>query len=197
MIWILTEDPSHTKNKPLLDEEDKAYREFLKSLDEIRLQDLGDIKVIKEPKTVEENDVRSMAGSYMSNQSLRFRSSGNSSDLWKSRNLKNLFSLAFVIGVAYLLYGNSLLINQKMGFDKPVMNGVLLGVSEILGNVIIYFIANEWGRKKVNLVTNCSLVICSFIIFAIGFLNMHSEEVGFGIPDFSKAMIFTGTIFTS
>ena len=109
--------------------------------------------------------------------------------------MKNLFSLCFVVGVAYLLYGNSLLINQKMGFKRPVMNGILLGVSEILGNVFIYFIANEWGRKRVNLVTNSSLVVISFTIFAIGFLSNHPSEMGFAIPDFTKAMIFTGNIF--
>ena len=111
--------------------------------------------------------------------------------------MKNLISLAFVIGVAYLLYGNTLLINQKMGFQKPVMNGVLLGVSEILGNVVIYFIANEWGRKKVNFVTNFSLAIFSFIIFGIGFLSNNPGEMGFWIPEFSKAMVFTGNIFPS
>ena len=163
-------------------------------MDKIRLQDLGAIKVSSEQRIVEDNDVYSMAGSYKSNNSQRLTSSGNMSDMWKSHNMKNLLSLSFVVGIAYLLYGNSLLINQKMGFKKPVMNGILLGVSEILGNVFIYFIANEWGRKKVNLVTNCSLVLISFTIFAVGFLGNHPSEVGFGIPDFTKAMIYTGEI---
>lgn len=97
-------------------------------------------------------------------------------DIFKKPNFKILVNLTIVMIVIFNLYGITLLINQEMGFDNPYMNGMLLGVSEITGNVLCFLLVDKLGRRTVNKMTNISLVLFSLIILAASLMLPKAKE---------------------
>lgn len=82
-----------------------------------------------------------------------------------------LFCVLFVAGNIFMGYALSLLIPQRLGLQSIYLNGVLLGVAEIIGNLIIAPIANKVHRRSLNFNCAAGEVILCFVLLLLEFTD--------------------------
>ena len=89
-----------------------------------------------------------------------------------------LFLLTVVMGNLYITYGLTLLIPSKLGIDNIYINMGLLAVSELLGYLVITFIAHRTRRKLLNLATVLATLAISTILMIIKFMHYKDNFYG-------------------
>ena len=181
---IRVESGKNPRRKSLIQEESDIETQFLTNAKAIRLLDLGEYQTVS-PSSKSNAD---------KTESLALAQSGTLFDMCRSHNLKNLFCMMFVMSVSYLLYANTIIINQKMGFHLPALNGVLLGISEVFGNLMILMFSHRMGRRTVNTVTNITIFIISIIILIISLLTRDQENQDLNDYEFGRDLVFTGKL---
>ena len=83
-----------------------------------------------------------------------------------------------MISNIYFGYGFALLIPQEMGIDNPYVNGMLIGIADLIGFTIVFFFIEKFSRKSFNLFTVMAIIVCSAFLLLIGFVfNRHSSAV--------------------
>ena len=80
------------------------------------------------------------------------------------------------MGCLYSVYGISLLINQKLGIDNIYLNGALLSGFEILGYILIYYYANKFGRRQINIYSILFVLIISTVLVLSDFAYQRLTE---------------------
>ena len=179
---IRIESGKNPRQKSLIQEESDIETQFLTKAKAIRLLDLGEYQTISTSSKSNTEETDSLAPAQ----------SGTLFDMCHSHNLKNLFCMMFVMSMSYLLYANTIIINQKMGFHLPALNGVLLGISEVFGNLMILMFSKRMGRRTVNTVTNITIFIISILILIISLLTRDQANQYLDDYEFGKDLVFTG-----
>jgi OCT family organic cation transporter-like MFS transporter 4/5 len=72
--------------------------------------------------------------------------------------------LSIIFTNIYIGYGLSLLIPATLGIDNIYLNGILLGISETIGYLVITFNAHRTPRKLLNIVNSSSTIILSLTL---------------------------------
>jgi MFS family permease len=89
-----------------------------------------------------------------------------------------IFMLNFIFMNIYIGYNMSVLTPASMGIDNIYLNGILLGISEIVGYLMIITIAHKTPRRTLNIFNSASMIGFSFILLYIShFDSLLSESV--------------------
>lgn len=78
--------------------------------------------------------------------------------MWK------LCGATIICGNIYVGYGLSVLIPQRIGLSNIYVNGMFLGISELIGNFIVIPLGHKVKRRWFNFVCALSIVICCVIL---------------------------------
>jgi threonine/homoserine efflux transporter RhtA len=76
----------------------------------------------------------------------------------------------------YAVYGICLLINDSLGIDNFPLNGTLLTLFETLGYITMYFTADKFSRKCINLTVNIGFLSGSLVLLALGLIDSSYKD---------------------
>lgn len=94
----------------------------------------------------------------------------------KNQNGLKLAGYILLISNLYFGYGFALLIPQEMGIDNPYINGVLLGVADLIGFTIVLFFIDKFPRNWFHRVHVFIIIISSILLFIICLLFKRSSN---------------------
>ena len=78
-----------------------------------------------------------------------------------------IFLLSIVLINIYIGYGMTLLVPESMGIDNIYLNGVLLGLSELVGYSTVIIFAHKIPRRKLNILNSASLIFFSGVLYSL------------------------------
>lgn len=92
---------------------------------------------------------------------------GNFMDIFIKENFLNLIGSSLLVSMIGIGYGVTIQINQKLGIKNPYLNGALMGVFETGGYFLGFLLCTRLSRRKINIIANLGLFICSLIIIVM------------------------------
>jgi uncharacterized membrane protein YvlD (DUF360 family) len=105
---------------------------------------------------------------------------------------KKIFPLiGFILMIVnlYFGYGFALLIPQEMGLDNPYVNGILIGIADLVGFTIVFCFIETFSRNFFHRLHIYTVICCSIILALIGIF--FSEKTSFSK---TSETIFSGII---
>lgn len=81
--------------------------------------------------------------------------------------VKRMIGVIILSSNIYIGYTLSILIPQRLGLANIYLNGVFLGVSELLGNFIIIPFGNKLKRRHLNFFCAFSITICALFLIVL------------------------------
>lgn len=90
--------------------------------------------------------------------------------LWK------LLGAAIIAGNIYVGYGLSILIPQRIGLSNIYVNGIFLGVSELIGNFIVIPLGDKVKRRWFNFTCSLTIVLCCVVLLIFELVKDSIQE---------------------
>ncbi len=82
-----------------------------------------------------------------------------------------MIGVIVITGNIYVGYSLSLLIPQKLGLQNIYINGIFLGISEIIGYFIVIPIASIVKRRQLNFWCSFAVVILNLVLLFLEFIT--------------------------
>lgn len=87
-----------------------------------------------------------------------------------------LIGYVFMISNLYFGYGFAILIPQQMGIDNAYLNGVLIGVADLVGFLVVFAFINRFPRKAFHRFHIWGMIVCAGVLLVIGLMFDKSNE---------------------
>ena len=87
-----------------------------------------------------------------------------------------LFGAAILAGNIYIGYGLSILIPQRLGLANIYVNGIFLGVSELIGNFIMIPLGSKIKRRHLNFGCSFAITMCCLVLLIFEMVKDRINE---------------------
>lgn len=87
-----------------------------------------------------------------------------------------LIGYVLMVSNLYFGYGFAILIPQQMGIDNAYLNGVLIGVADLIGFSLVVAFIDRFPRKLFHSFHIWVMIACSGALLLIGLMFEKSQE---------------------